>query len=170
MTGKWDTRFAGSGSQLQDEHWKEEENWHRFTGIYFGQRLGGECDSTSGHQSQVCWLLWSELVFHVGRVPNKADVVRAAAQVVFRHRHGQRLGQEPERNSRNEGDDAGNDVAKPPGPDPAGVVRLDSHSVYRETWIASAMNRIVLFIPDWLKCCHFLNISLKCRVVEGSAV
>lgn len=105
----------------------ESRDW--FTGSR--RTLTGDC--TSGHQPQVWWLLRPELVLHVGRVLDEANVVRAAAQVVFHHRNGQRLGQEPERNSRNEGDDAGNDVAEPPGPDPAGVVRLDGHGVYRET-------------------------------------
>lgn len=82
---------------------------------------------------QVGRLLLSKLVLHVGGVFDKPDLFRGAPRVVFFHRHGQRLGQEPEGNSGHEGDDAGDDVAQPPGPDPAGVVRGDGHSLCGET-------------------------------------
>lgn len=105
---------------------------------------------------QVGRLLLSELVLQVRGVFDKPDLFRGAPRVVFFHGHGQRLGQEPEGNRGHEGDDAGDDVAQPPGPDPAGVVRGDGHSLCGETGVFRKC------VMDFFNSATYLIYKLNC--------
>lgn len=68
-------------------------------------------------------------MLHGRGILDKPGLLWSAAGIMFIywHRHG--FGQEPERNSRHQGDGTSDEVAQPPCSHPAGISRSNSHSL-----------------------------------------
>ena len=71
-------------------------------------------------------------MLHGRGIFDEPGLLWSAAGVVFIHGYRQRLGQEPERNRGHESDGAGDEVAQPPCPHPAGITGRDGHSLCQE--------------------------------------
>lgn len=85
---------------------------------------------TLRHFEEYRWLFSSVFMPAVRRVCDDAGLfscgVPREPEVCW---HGQRLGQEPERDGREQGDGSCYDEAQPPGPHPAGISRGDRDAV-----------------------------------------